>query len=131
MSPQITDERAIKKIEAAGSEWGHICVNSVMKTEDLQWWATKYKPFNDYLREVDGVKRCFIEDFDPHSAHPLAKTLFAPAWGTHGACWVSPAMSPTGRVPDFRFAAFERGVIQAIRHAWNHYEGVSPGGRAE
>ena len=32
---------------------------------------------------------------------------------------MSPAMYPTGRVPDFRFAAFEVGVIKTIRHTWD------------
>ncbi len=126
MSPQIADEQVLKEIEEEGRKWGKACVNSLMTPQDLQWWATEYRPLHDYIRKIEDVERCFIADFDPRDVHPLANVLFAPAWGTHGACWVSPVTNPGGRVPDFRFVAFERGLIRQIRTAWK-----KTGGRQE
>lgn len=31
---------------------------------------------------------------------------------------ISPALSPMGKVPDFKFASFEAGVIRTIRKTW-------------
>jgi hypothetical protein len=31
---------------------------------------------------------------------------------------ISPIMNPMGKVPDFRFASFEAGVIRTIRRTW-------------
>lgn len=118
MSPRTAYDQVVKEIEHAGSKWGRTCARSSMTREDLKWWATKYRPFYGYIRRVGGIEQCFVKDFDPHDVHPLAKTLFAPAWEAHGASWVFPGVNNSGKVPDFRFAAFERGVIQQIQKEW-------------
>jgi hypothetical protein len=89
-----------------------------MTREDLKWWATKYRPFHEFVRRVGGIEQCLIDEFDPRNAHPLAEALFAPAWAAHGAGWVSAPTNHAKKVPDFRFAAFERGVILQIRKEW-------------
>jgi hypothetical protein len=86
--------------------------------KDLKFFATRYRPFYESLKEVEGRFETTLAEFDPFIQHEHCRIVFAPAFGTHGAFMVSPAMHPLGRVPDFKFAAFEAGVIRAIRRKW-------------
>jgi hypothetical protein len=113
--PQTDDLREIQK---AGAVWVSNCTKSLFTKKDFEFFATRYQPFYECLEEVEGRFQATLREFDPYTQHEHCRILFAPAFGTHGALMVSPAKYPTGRVPDFRFAAFEAGVIQAIRQKW-------------
>ena len=112
----VTDD--LKKIEKAGSAWAIQCTKGLFTEKDFEFFATRYRPFYKSLNEVEGRFQTALDEFDPSTQHEHCRLLFAPAFGTHGAFMISPAMYPTGRVPDFRFAAFEAGVIRAIRKTW-------------
>ena len=113
----VTDD--LKKIEKAGSAWASSCTKGLFTKKDFDFFATRYKPFYECLKEVEGLFRATLDEFDPFTQHEHCRILFAPAFGSHGAVMMSPAMYPTGRVPDFRFAAFEVGVIKTIRYTWD------------
>jgi hypothetical protein len=108
----------LKKIEEAGSAWASQCTKALFTEKDFGFFATRYKPFYECLKEAQGVFEATIDEFDPFTQHEHCRILFAPAFGSHGAVMMSPAKYPTGRVPDFRFAAFEAGVIREIRRRW-------------
>jgi hypothetical protein len=113
----------LKKIEKAGAAWASQCTKGVFTEKDFEFFATRYRPFYEYLNEVEGRFQVALDEFDPFAQHELCRILFAPAFGSHGALMISPAMYPTGRVPDFRFAAFEAGVIRSVRHTWEAMKG--------
>lgn len=116
--PQFPVTADLKKIEKAGTAWASQCTKGLFTEQDFEFFATRYKPLYESLREVEGRYQTTLEVFDPFAQHEHCRILFAPAFGTHGAFMVSPAMHPLGRVPDFRFAAFEAGVIRGIRRTW-------------
>ena len=116
--PEFPVTADLKKIEKAGSAWASHCTKGLFTEKDFEFFATRYRPFYEYLNEVEGRFQATLDGFDPFKQHEHCRILFAPAFGTHGAFMVSPAMYPTGRVPDFKFAAFEAGVIRAIRRKW-------------
>jgi len=113
--PSTADLRVIEK---AGSEWTSYCTKGLFAEKDFEFFATRYQPFFECLKEVEGRFQATLAEFDPFAQHEHCRILFAPAFGTHGAFMVSPVMHPLGRVPDFRFAAFEAGVIREIRRRW-------------
>ena len=113
----VTDD--LKKLEKAGSAWASHCTKDLFTEKDFEFFATRYEPFFECLKETEGRFQVALSEFDPFTQHEHCRILFAPAFGTHGAFMVSPAAHPLGRVPDFKFAAFEAGVIRAIRHTWN------------
>ena len=108
----------LKKIEKAGSAWASHCTKGLFTEKDFEFFATRYQPFCECLKEIEGRFQATLAEFDPFTHHEHCPILFAPAFGTHGAFMVSPAMHPLGRVPDFKFAAFEAGVIREIRRRW-------------
>ena len=108
----------LREIEKAGSVWASECIKGFFTEKDLRFFATRYQPFYECLEESEGVFRATLEEFDPFRQHEHCRFLFAPAFGTHGAMMISPSMHPMGKVPDFRFAAFERGCILSIRSKW-------------
>jgi len=113
--PSTADLRVIQK---AGSEWASHCTKGLFTEKDFEFFSTRYQPFYKCLKEVEGRFQATLPGFDPFTQHEHCRILFAPAFGTHGALMMSPSMYPTGRVPDFRFAAFEAGVIREIRRRW-------------
>jgi hypothetical protein len=108
----------LKKVEQEGAAWASQCTKGLFTEKDLVFFATRYRPFFEYLKEVEGLFQATLVEFDPFAQHEHCRMLFAPAFGSHGAMMVSPATNPLGRVPDFRFAAFEAGVIREIRRRW-------------
>jgi hypothetical protein len=106
------------EIEEEGSLWASLCIKDLFDEKDLKFFATRYQPFFEYLKEIDGLYQSTIAEFDPFKQHKHCRTLFAPAFGTHGASMISPIMSPMGKVPNMRFASFEAGVIRTIRRTW-------------
>ncbi|MGW8320060.1 MAG: hypothetical protein ACWGSD_00765, partial [Thermodesulfobacteriota bacterium] len=59
-----------------------------------------------------------VVSFDPFGQHKHCEVLFGIAFSRHGAQMVTPPDYPMGKVPDLRFAAFERGVIKCLRNLW-------------
>ena len=116
--PQFPATGELGEIEKAGSVWASECIKGLFTEKDFEFFSTRYQPFYECLEEVEGRFLATLAEFDPFTQHEHCRILFAPAFGTHGAFMVSPAMHPLGRVPDFRFAAFEAGVIREIRHRW-------------
>ena len=116
--PQFPATDDLKKIEKEGSAWASHGTKGLFTEKDFRFFATRYKPFYECLEEVEGLYQSTVDEFDPFRQHEHCRVLFAPAFGTYGALMLSPATTPLGRVPDFRFAAFEAGVIRAIRHSW-------------
>ena len=110
----------LREIEKAGSAWASRCTKDIFSEKDFRFFATRYQAFYECLKEVEGRFQATLPEFDPFSQHEHCRTLFAPAFGTHGALMISPAMNPMGKVPDFRFASFEAGVIRAIRRMWEN-----------
>lgn len=105
-------------IERAGSVWASNCIKSLLTDKDLAFFATRYQPFYECLKEIEGRFQVTLAKFDPFTQHRHCRALFGPAFGTHGALMISPTMNPLGKVPDFKFASFEAGVIRAIRRTW-------------
>ena len=108
----------LREIEKAGFAWAFRCTRDVFSEKDFEFFATRYQAYYECLKEVEGRFQATVPEFDPFAQHEHCRTLFAPAFGSHGALMVSPAMNPMGRVPDFRFASFEAGVIRMIRRKW-------------
>ena len=108
----------LKKIEEVGSLWASLCIKDLFDEKDLEFFATRYQPFFEYLKEIDGLCQSTIGEFDRFKQHKHCRTLFAPAFGTHGASMISPRMNPMGKVPNLKFASFEAGVIRTIRRTW-------------
>jgi hypothetical protein len=108
----------LKEIEKAGSVWASRCIKGLFTEQDLGFFATRYQPYYESLKEVEGRFRSTLAEFDPFAQHEHCRSLFAPGFGTHGASMISPVMNPMGKVPDFKFASFEAGAIRTIRKAW-------------
>ena len=116
--PRFPATDDLKEIEKAGSDWASRCTKGLFTEKDFEFFATRYHPFYECLNEVEGRLQVPLADFDPFEQHEHCRALFAPAFGTHKASMMSPTMNPLGKVPDFRFASFEAGVIRAIRRTW-------------
>jgi hypothetical protein len=59
-----------------------------------------------------------VVNFDPYSQHENCRLLFAVAFSQYGARMLPPPEFPAGKVPDLKFAAFERGVIKSLRNLY-------------
>ena len=105
------------EIEKAGFRWAVRCYAHYLASEDLEFFALQYKPFYESMQEMPQGKGS-VANFDPFAQHKHCKILFGIAFSQHGALMVSPPEYPTGKVPDLRFAAFERGVIKSLRNLW-------------
>ena len=114
----------LKPIEKEGSAWASRCMKDPFAEKDIEFFATRYQPFFECLREVEGRFQPILGDFDPLAQHELCRLLFAPAFGSCGALMISPTMNPMGKVPDFKFAAFEAGAIRTI---WKRWEDMNVG----
>jgi hypothetical protein len=112
----VTDD--LETIEKAGSAWASRCTKDLLTVKDFEFFATRYKPFYECLKEVEGLFQATLDEFDPFAQHEDCRVLFAPAFGTYGALMLSPPMNPVGRVPDLKFAAFEAGAIRTVRQTW-------------
>ena len=116
--PQFPATDDLREIERAGNVWASRCTSGLFTEEDFEFFATRYQPFCESLKEIQGRFQVTLAQFDPFKQHKHCRVLFGPAFGTHGAMMISPPMNPMGKVPDFKFASFEAGVIRAIRRAW-------------
>ena len=102
------------EIEKAGFQWAARCFDYYLAKEDLEFFAAEYKPFYESMKEMQQGMGSVV-DFDPYSQHKDCRVLFSIAFSQHGARMLPPPEFPSGRVPDLRFAAFERGVIKSLR----------------
>jgi len=116
--PQFPATDDLREIERAGSVWASRCIKGLFTEKDLEFFATRYQSFYECLKEIEGRFQATLAEFDPSTQHEHCRTLFAPAFGTHGALMISPTMNPMGKVPDFKFASFEAGAIRAVRRTW-------------
>lgn len=112
-----TQTKHLREIEKAGFQWAVRCFDYYLTREDLEFFALRYKPFYESMEEVQQGKGSVVR-FDPFSQHEHCELLFGIAFSQHGAQMVSPPEYPLGKVPDLRFAAFERGVIQSLRNLY-------------
>jgi len=112
----VTDD--LREIENAGSHWASLCIKDLFAENDLEFFATRYQPFYEYLEKIEGLHRSTVGEFDPFKQHQHCRTLFAPAFGTHGAAMISPSTNTLGKVPNLKFAGFEAGAIRKIRRTW-------------
>ena len=103
------------EIEKAGFRWAVRCLDYSFTREDLEFFALESKPFYEAMQEIQQGKGS-VDSFDPFGQHKHCEMLFGIAFSQHGAQMVSPLESPSGKVPDLRFAAFERGVIKSLRN---------------
>ena len=121
MSKRRNRDRTMKQsknlleIEKAGFRWAVRCYAHYFASEDLEFFALQYKPFYESMQEMQQGKGSVV-NFDPFAQHKHCKILFRIAFSQHGAQMVSPPEYPAGKVPDLRFAAFERGVIKSLRN---------------
>ncbi len=115
---QFPETEELKAIERSGASWASSCVRDLFSEMDLHFFSNQYRPFFETLTRVDGRLHTTLADFDPFGQHERCRALFAPAFGSEGASMISSSMGTSGRVPDFKFAAFEAGAIRAIRHTW-------------
>jgi hypothetical protein len=109
-----TETQHLREIEKSGFRWAVRCFDYYLTAEDLEFFALRYKPFHEAMQEMQKGKGSVVR-FDPFSQHRHCKLLFGIAFSQHGAQMISPPEYPLGKVPDLRFAAFERGVIQGLR----------------
>lgn len=109
-----TETQQLRQIEKAGFRWAVRCFDYYLSREDLEFFALRYKPFHEAVEEMQEGKGSVVR-FDPFSQHRHCKLLFGIAFSQHGAQMISPPEYPLGRIPDLRFAAFERGVIRSLR----------------
>ena len=116
--PQVPATDDLREVEEVGSLWASLCIKDLFDEKDLEFFATQYQPFYEYLKEIEGLYQPTIGEFDPFEQHKHCRTLFAPPFGTHGAKMISPSTNTLGKVPNFKFASFEAGVIRKIRKAW-------------
>jgi len=107
----------LREIEQAGFQWAVRCFDSYITKEDLEFFALRYKPFFESMQEVQQGQGSVV-NFDPFSQHRHCKLMFGIAFSQHGAQMISPPEYPPGKVPDLRFAAFERGVITSLRNLY-------------
>jgi hypothetical protein len=107
----------LREIEKAGFQWAVRCFDSYITREDLEFFAIRYKPFYESMQEVQQGKGSIV-NFDPFSQHRQCRLMFGIAFSQYGAQMISPPDYPLGKVPDLRFAAFERGVITNLRNLY-------------
>jgi len=112
-----THTKDLFEIEKAGFQWAVRCFDYYLAKEDLSFFATEYKPFYESMKEMQ-QRMGSVVDFDPYSQHKDCRILFSIAFSQHGARMLPPPEFPAGRVPDLRFAAFERGVIKSLRNLY-------------
>jgi len=105
------------EIEKAGFRWAVRCSDYYFTGEDLEFFAVRYRPFYESMQEMQQGKGVVV-NFDPFGKHKHCEVLFGIAFSRHGAQMVSPPEYPLGKVPDLRFAAFERGVIKSLRNLY-------------
>ena len=55
----------LRRIEKAGSLWASLCVKDLFEEKDLEFFATRYQPFYEYLKEIEGLYQSIIGEFDP------------------------------------------------------------------
>lgn len=111
----MTQTKNLAEIEKAGFRWAVRCFDYYLTREDLEFFCLEYKPFCESMQEVKQGKGSVV-GFDPFAQHKQCKILFGIAFSQHGAQMVSPEEYPLGKIPDLRFAAFERGVIRSLRN---------------
>ena len=111
------ETKNLREIEKAGFQWAVRCFDYYLTREDLEFFALRYKPFFEAMEEVQQGKGSVVR-FNPFSQHRHCELLFGIAFSQHGARMISPSEYPLGKVPDLRFAAFERGVIQSLRNLY-------------
>ena len=116
--PRFPPTADLGEIEKAGSLWASLCIKDLFAEKDLEFFSTRYRPFYECLKEIEGRFQATLAEFDPFTQHEHCRSLFAPAFGTHGALMISPSIDPMGKVPNLKFASFEAGVIRKIRKAW-------------
>jgi hypothetical protein len=112
-----TQTKYLREIEQAGFRWAVRCFDSYITREDLEFFALRYKPFYESMQEVQQGQGSVVR-FDPFSQHKHCQLLFGIAFSQHGSQMISPPEYPLGKVPDLRFAAFERGVITSLRNLY-------------
>ncbi len=112
-----TDTKHLRRIEKSGFQWAVRCFDHYFSKEDLEFFALRYKPFYEAMNDVQKGEGSVVR-FDPFSQHMHCKLLFGIAFSQHGAQMISPPEYPLGKIPDLRFAAFERGVIQSLRNLY-------------
>ncbi len=112
-----TQGKYLRRIEKSGFQWAVRCFDYYFTREDLEFFALRYEPFYEAMREVQQGEGSVVR-FDPFSQHRHCKLLFGIAFSQHGAQMISPPEYPLGKIPDLRFAAFERGVIQSLRNLY-------------
>ena len=112
-----TQTKDLLEIEKAGFQWAVRCFDYHLTKEDLEFFAIEYKPFYESMREMQ-LGMGSVVDFDPYSQHKDCRLLFAIAFSQHGARMLPPPEFPAGKVPDLKFAAFERGVIKSLRNLY-------------
>ena len=110
-----TETKDLLEIEKSGFRWAVRCSDYYFAREDLEFFALKYRSFHESMQEMQQGKAAIVR-FDPFGQHKHCEVLFGIAFSRHGAQMVSPPEDPLGKVPDLRFAAFERGVIKGLRN---------------
>ena len=105
--PQFPATDDLREIEKAGSRWASLCIKDLFVEKDLEFFATRYRPFYECLNKIEGRFQATLAEFDPFTQHEHCRSLFAPAFGTHGALMISPSIDPMGKVPNLKFASFE------------------------
>jgi hypothetical protein len=112
-----TDTKYLRRIEKSGFQWAVRCYDHYFTKEDLEFFALRYDPFYEAMQAVQQGEGTVVR-FDPFSQHRHCKLLFGIAFSQHGAQMISPPEYPLGKVPDLRFAAFERGVVLSLRNLY-------------
>ena len=112
-----THTKDLLEIEKAGFQWAVRCFDYYFTKEDVRFFAIEYKPFYESLKEMEQGKGSVVR-FDPYSQHKHCRVLFGIAFSQHGARMLPPPECPEGKVPDLKFAAFERGVIKSLRNLY-------------
>jgi hypothetical protein len=112
-----TNTKYLRQIEKAGFQWAVKCFDTYLTREDLEFFALRYKPFYESMQDAHQGDVTVVR-FDPFSQHEHCKLLFGIAFSQHGAQMLAPPEYPLGKVPDLRFAAFERGVIESLRNLY-------------
>jgi hypothetical protein len=93
------------------------CFDYYLTKEDLDFFAREYQPFYESMKEMQQGMGSVVR-FDPYSQHKHCRVLFGIAFSQHGARMLPPPEFPEGKVPDLKFAAFERGVIKSLRNLY-------------
>ena len=112
-----TQTKDLLEIEKAGCRWAVRCLDYYFTEEDLEFFVMEYKPFYESMKEMQQGLGSIV-DFDPYSQHKDCRVLFSIAFSQYGARMLPTPEFPAGRVPDLKFAAFERGVIKSLRNLY-------------